>query len=154
MNHRFKLLAFLFISSFLTVQAQPEKILENYKPVIDLSVRVLALLELENTELALSPDQATDLLPILTTLQTSDTLTNDEATAYFQQTTALFSEEQNQWLDSKAVEILEAQKGNRPSGGFGLAMRLMNNEPVNLVRDGFSKDALPQLVEMLEVKTG
>jgi hypothetical protein len=154
MKHHFRLLALLLASTFLTVQAQPEKILENYRPVIDLSMRVLALLELESTELTLSSEQATDLLPILTTLQTSDTLTNDEATAYFQQTTALFTGEQNQWLDGKAIEMLEAQKGSRPPGGFGLAMRLMNGEPVNLVRDGFSKDALPQLVEMLTVKAG
>jgi hypothetical protein len=153
MNYRFTLLALFFLSSF-AVQGQPEKILENYKPVIDLSMRVLALVELESTELTLSSEQATDLLPILTTLQMSDTLTNDEATAYFQQTEMLLSEEQNQWLEIKAAELIESQKSSPPPGGFGLAKRLMAGEPVNLVRDGFSKDALPQLVEMLEVKVG
>jgi hypothetical protein len=135
-------------------QPNPDKILESYKPVVELSMQVMAMLELDTTtELTLSAEQATTLLPILTLLQESDTLTNDEAAAFTTQINEeILTPEQVEWVAQRSVAIMEETKGNPPPGGFGLARRLMNNEPVNLVRDGFSKDALPQLVEAVSAK--
>jgi hypothetical protein len=68
------------------VQAQPQGIREKYKPVIDLSMQVMAMLEMEMLpELTFSSTQVSAMLPVLTELQTKNTLTNVEATAYIQQ---------------------------------------------------------------------
>jgi UDP-N-acetylglucosamine pyrophosphorylase len=151
MNHAAKYWIAGLLALLLTAQAQPDKLLEKYKPVMELSTQVMAMLELEKTaELTLSPSQASSLLPILTSLQTRDTLTNDEATAFTQQITQdIFTAEQRDWVATRSAEILEEKKAGQPPGGFGLAMRLMNGEPVNLVRDGFSKDDLNEVIELL-----
>jgi hypothetical protein len=142
----------------LVAQAQPDKLLEKYKPVIDLTAQVVALLELETTtDLTLSAQQATALLPILTFLQTSDTLTNDEALAYQTQLSEdILTPEQRDWLLVRAGEVgseLFNPQG-KPPGGFGLAMKLMAGEPVNLVKEGPGKDALNQLAELVAAKAG
>lgn len=143
------LFALLFVA-----QAQPDKLLEKYQPVMDLSTQIMALLELDtSTELTLSSEQASTLLPILTSLQDSDTLTNDEAAAFTEQINKdILTTEQSDWVAGRAAEILEDKKKGSPPGGFGLAMRLMRGEAVNLVRDGFSKEALNELIVALSNK--
>jgi hypothetical protein len=139
----------------LSVQAQPEKILEDYKPVIELSMDVMAMLELEKTtELTFSPEQAVSLSPVFTELQTKDTMTNDEAVTYKGQFAEQLSAEQLEWITTRSSELFAENfaSGGRPSIGMGLGFRLMQGEPVNLVKEGPSKDSLNELAEILEVK--
>ena len=144
---------FIFV---LTVQAQPERMLENYKPVIDLTTQIVALLEMETTtDLALSAEQATELAPMLEYLQTSDTLTTDEALAYQTQLSEdILTPEQRDWMLSRAQEVSGElfNSQSRPPGGFGLAMKLMVGEPVNLVKEGPGKDSLNELAELVAAK--
>jgi hypothetical protein len=141
---------------FLTVQAQPEKILEDYKPVIELSMQVMAMLELETTtELSFSPEQASLLQPVLSDFQSKDTMTNDEAVAYQQQLSeTILTPEQRDWVTTRAEELFTANfnENTPPPIGMGLGMRLMMGERVNLVREAPSKDSLNELVEVLKVK--
>jgi hypothetical protein len=141
----------------LTVQAQPDQLLEKYKPVTELSVQVTAMLELEQTtELSFSKEQAVTLLPILTYLQTTDTLTNEEASSYKQQLDErILTPRQRDWVSEKASELsaIMFAADNRPPGGMGIAIKLMRGEPVNLVKEGPSKDALTELIELLKSKT-
>jgi hypothetical protein len=153
LNNYWAIVVFAFV---LTAQAQPEKLLENYKPVIELTAQVVALLELETTtDMKLLVQQATSLEPMLTFLQTSDTLTNDEATAYQQQLSEdILTPEQRDWMLVRAVEVsgeLFNPQG-KPPGGFGLAMKLMAGEPVNLVKEGPGKDSLNKLAELVAAK--
>jgi hypothetical protein len=140
----------------LTVQAQPEKILEDYRPVIELSMQVIAMLELEKTtELGFSPEQASLLQPVLSDFQSKDTMTNDEAAAYQQQLSeTILTPEQRDWVTARAEELYAENfsSNSRPSIGMSLGMRLMVGEPVNLVREGLSKDSLNELVELLKMK--
>jgi hypothetical protein len=153
---KFWLMAGVF-GLFLTVQAQPEKILEDYRPVIELSMQVIAMLELETTtELSFSPEQASLLQPMLNDFQTKSTMTNDEAVAYQQQLTeTILIPEQRDWVTARAEELFTANfnKNTPPPIGMGLGMRLMMGERVNLVREAPSKDSLNELVEILKVKT-
>jgi hypothetical protein len=83
----------------------------------------------------------------------SDTLTNDEVIAMSTQINEeILMPEQVEWVAQRSVTIMEENKKGPPPGRFGLVMRLMNNEPVNLVRDGFGKEALPELVDLLRAK--
>jgi lysyl-tRNA synthetase class II len=144
---------FLFL---LSAQAQPQKILEDYRPVIDLSMDVLAMLELEKTtELVVSAEQAQALSPLLNDLQTKDSLTNDEANSYIQQLNEqILNAEQRDWVTARSDELFtELFNSTRPPPvGMGLGMRLMMGEPVNLVKEGPSKDALNEFVEIVGAK--
>jgi hypothetical protein len=144
----------LFLFS-LSAQAQPQKILEDYKPVIELSMDVMAMLELEKTtEMTFSPEQAASLSPVFTELQTKDAMTNDEAVTYKGQVTELLTAEQLEWITTRSSELFAENfaSGSRPSIGMGLGFRLMQGEPVNLVKEGPSKDSLNELAEILKAK--
>ncbi|MGL4609077.1 MAG: hypothetical protein ACRCYY_05240 [Trueperaceae bacterium] len=140
----------------LHVQAQPEKILEDYRPGIDLSLQVMAMLELEQTtELVFSTEQATVLLPLLGEFQSKKTMTNDEATAYQEQLTeTVLTPEQCNWVTTRSDELFTElfNESEKPPVGFGLGMRLMSGEKVNLVKDGPSKESLAELVSLLGAK--
>jgi hypothetical protein len=145
------------LAVIISAQAQPQEILEKYKPVIDLSMQLVALLEMEKTtELTLTSEQATDLLPIFSFLQTSETLTNDEATTFKQQMDEqILSSEQRAWLATKVSELAQRtpDRSSPPPGGMGMVIKLMRGEPVNLVKEGPSKAALSELVDILNQKT-
>lgn len=140
----------------LTVQAQPEKILEDYKPVIELSMDVMALLELEKTtDFTLSTEQAQALSPLLSDWQTKATMTNDEAVSYKQQLNEqILDAEQSGWVIARSDELFTEffNPNVAPPIGMGLGMRLMMGERVNLVREAPSKDSLNELVELLKAK--
>lgn len=142
----------------LVAQAQPEQLLEKYKNVMDLSVQVMAMHEMDTTtELTFSSEQAAQLLPILDYLQTSDTLTNEEALAYKEQIdTEILTPEQLEWVTARSAELLPEtfSSNNPPPGGMSTAMKLFRGEPVNMVKIGFSKDALNELVDIMNSKAG
>ncbi|MGL4611479.1 MAG: hypothetical protein ACRCYY_17665 [Trueperaceae bacterium] len=154
---KFCLVGFVLLCvSMLQAQGeQAQKILEQYRPVLELSQQVAVMLELEKSALTLTAEQAALALPILETLQTSETLTNDEATAYKQQfEEEILTAEQREWMATKTLEMQEAAQSNRPAGGNkDMAKKLQNGEPVNLVKDGPSKEALTELIDLLTAKT-
>jgi hypothetical protein len=140
----------------LAARAQPEKILEDYKPSIELSMQVMALLELEQTnEQPLTPEQATLLLPILEEFNTETTMTNEEAVVYSETLyNEILSNGQRDWVSQRATELFAENFSPkvRPAIGMGLGMRLMMGEQVNLVKEGLSKDALTELLNLIPQK--
>jgi hypothetical protein len=138
-------------------QAQPEKILEDYKPSIELSMQVIALLELQQTnEQPLSPEQAAVLLPVLEEFQSKPTISNEEATAYSERLSSeILTDEQAAWVTQRADELFTENfvaSGARPSISMGLGMRLMMGQQVNLVKEGMSQDALIELLNLIPQK--
>ncbi len=149
-------LAFTLLTLLVTAQAQPEKILVDYKPVIELSMQIMALYELETTtEQPLSVEQAQLLLPMLEELHTKDSMTNEEATSYTETLyTNVLRSEQRDWVMQRSSDLFAENfgSGKRPSIGMGLGMRLMVGERVNLVKEGPSKDALNELTGIISEK--
>jgi hypothetical protein len=141
----------------LAAQAQPEQILEDYKPSIELSMQVIALLELEQmNEQPLSTEQATVLMPVLEEFQIKPTISNEEATAYSERLSGeILTDEQATWVMQRADELFTENflaSNARPSISMGLGMRLMMGQQVNLVKEGVSQDALIELLNLISQK--